>query len=169
MNYRDKPLGQPDIFRLNAASGWLGLGDVVSANDELKQISPAMREHPAVLLAQCEIFHAGKKWTALLAMTETLLEQFPKLDFIWVNRSYALHELKRTQEALDALLPVAKKFPKRWLIRYNLACYSSQLGRVNEAMQFLKQAIKLGGKKEIKAMALADFDFEPLWKEIRSI
>jgi hypothetical protein len=52
MDYRDKQLVQPDIFHLDAASGWLGLGDVVSANDELKQISPAMREHPAVLLAQ---------------------------------------------------------------------------------------------------------------------
>jgi hypothetical protein len=97
------------------------------------------------------------------------LEQFPKLDFIWINRSYALHEIKRTEEALNALLPAAKKFPKRWLIRYNLACYSSQLGLVNDAMRLLKQAIRLGGKKEIKTMALEVFDFEPLWKEIRSI
>ncbi|MEJ0088274.1 MAG: tetratricopeptide repeat protein [Limisphaerales bacterium] len=169
MDYRDKPLTQPDIFYLNAASGWLGLGDLVSANDELKQISPAMREHPAVLLAQCEILFAAKQWTPLLAMTGTLLQQFPKLDFIWINRSYALHELNRTQEAFDALLPAAKKFPKEWLIRYNLACYSSQLGQVNAAMKLLKQAIRRAGNKEIKAMALEDHDLKPLWKEIMSL
>jgi predicted Zn-dependent protease len=169
VDYQDKPLGQPDIFHLNAASGWLGLGDVVSANDELKQISPAMRGHPAVLLAQCEIFFTAKKWTLLLNMTGILLQQLPDLDFIWINRSYALHELKRTQEALDALLPAAKKFPKQWLIRYNLACYSAQLGQMNEALRLLKQAIRLDGKKKVKIMALEDADFEPLWKEIRSI
>lgn len=169
MDYQDKPLGQPDIFHLNAASGWLGLGDVVSANDELKQISPAMRGHPAVLLAQCEIFFTAKEWTALLTMTGTLLQQLPELDFVWINRSYALHELKRTQEALDALFPATKKFPKQWLIRYNLACYSAQLGQVSEAMRLLKQAIRLGGKKEIKNMALEDPDFKPLWKEIKAI
>ena len=128
-----------------------------------------MRGHPTVLLAQCEIFFAAKKWTLLLNMTGILLRQLPDLDFIWINRSYALHELKRTQEALDALLPAAKKFPKQWLIRYNLACYSSQLGQVKEALRLLKQAIRLGGKKEIKTMALEDADFEPLWEEIRSI
>ena len=169
MDYRDKLLTQPDLFHLNAASGWLGLGDLVSANDELKQISTAMRKHPAVLLAQCEIFFAAKQWTPLLAMTGTLLQQFPKLDFIWINRSYALHELNRTQEAFDALLPAAKKFPKEWLIRYNLACYSSQLGQVNAAMKLLKQAIRLADNKEIKAMALEDPDLKPLWKEIMSI
>ncbi len=89
-------------------------------------------------------------------MTGTLLEQFPKLDFIWINRSYALHELNRTQEAFDALLPAVKKFPKEWLIRYNLACYSSQLGQASAAMKLLKQAIRLASNKEIKAMALED-------------
>lgn len=169
MDYRNKPLPPPDVFHLNAASGWLGLGDLVSANEELKQISPAMRDHPAVLLAQCEILFAAKQWAALLAMTGTLLSQLPGLDFIWINRSYALHELNRTQEALDALLPAAKKFPKQWLIRYNLACYCSQLGRLDEARQRFQEAVELADKDEIKAMALADPDLKPLWKEIRKI
>ncbi len=160
---------QPDIFHLNAASGWLGLGDLVSANDELKQISPGMREHPAVLLAQCEILFAAKQWASLLAMTGTLLQQLPELDFIWINRSYALHELNQTQEAFDALLPAAQKFPKQWLIRYNLACYCSQLGQLIEAMNFFQDAVGLADKDEIKAMALVDPDLKPLWKKIRKI
>ena len=128
-----------------------------------------MREHPAVLLAQCEIYYTAKKWKSLLPIAETLLQQLPKLDFVWINRSYALHELRRTQEAFDRLLPAAGEFPKRWFIRYNLACYCSQLGRLKEAMKWLKEAMNLSSKKEIKAMALDDPDFEPLWKEIRAI
>ena len=120
-------------------------------------------------MARCEVYHAAKKWKDLLPIAETLLEQLPKLDFVWINRSFALHELKRTQEAFDALLPAAGKFPKRWLIRYNLGCYCAQLGRCEEAMHWLQQAIDRGDKLEIKAMALSDADFEPLWQAIREI
>ena len=169
MDYQNKPLEQSDRFHLNAASGWLGLGDFDSADDELKQISPPMREHPAVLLAQCEIYYTAEKWQPLLPVAEKLLQRLPKLDFVWINRSYALHELKRTQEAFDALFPAAEKFPKQWLVRYNLACYCSQLGRPAEALQWLEQTIGLAGKKKIKAMALDDPDFEPLREAIRAI
>ena len=102
-------------------------------------------------------------------MTETLLHQLPKLDFLWINRSYALHELKRTQDAFDALLPAVRKFPKRWLIRYNLACYCAQLGEFEEAMRWLQKAIQLADKREIKSMALDDSDLQPLWEKIREL
>jgi tetratricopeptide (TPR) repeat protein len=169
VDYRNTPLESSDRFHLNAASGWLGLGDLVSADDELKQISPPMREHPEVLLARSEIYFAAKKWEALLPLSEIILQQVPELDMVWINRSYALHELTRTHEAFDRLLPAARKFPKQWLIRYNLACYCSQLCRLKEAMLWLKEAIALCSKKEIKAMALDDPDFASMRKEIRAI
>lgn len=104
-----------------------------------------------------------------MPIADKLIRQFPKLDIVWINRSYALHELKRTQEAFDALLPAAEKFPKRWIVRYNLACYCSQLGRAEEAMRWLEQTMTLAGKKKIKAMALDDPDFEPLREQIKAV
>src|SRR5665647_1716572 len=35
-----------------------------------------------------------------------------------VDWSFALQELKRTQEAFDLLLPTEEKFPKNWIISY---------------------------------------------------
>ncbi len=169
MNFRNKPLDQTDRFHLKAASGWLGLGDLDSAENELIQISPAMQEHPAVLLAKCEVYHAAQKWETLLSVTEALIQQMPRLDFVWVHRSFALHELRRTQEAFDALLPAAEKFPSRWLIRYNLACYCSQLGRREASLLWLRQAFELGGKDEIKTLALEDSDFAPLRNELKEL
>jgi len=163
------PLKPLDEFHLQAASGWIGLGDFDSARDELAQIPLQLRAHPAVRLAHCELHFAAKEWKSLLPIAETLLQQYSELDFLWVNRSYALHELKRTQAAFDALVPAAKKFPKRWLIRYNLACYCSQLGRMDEAMQWLQDAMTLGNQDEITAMALDDPDLKPLWRKIRGI
>ncbi len=169
MEFENHFANPADKFHVDAASGWIGLGDLASAREELKQISPEIKNHPALLLVQSELLFAEENWEPLLPLTEKLLLQFPKLDFLWINRSYALHELKRTQAAFDALLPAAKKFPKRWLIRYNLACYCSQLGTLGDAMRWLKKAIELADKKEIKAMAIDDPDLQPLRKEIREL
>jgi len=163
------PLHQADRFHLNAATGWLGLGDFVSAHNELEQISPPMRVHPAVLLTRCEIYSAAGKWDYVVSIAETLVQQIPQLDEAWIQRSFALHELKRTQEAFDLLLPAVERFPELWVIRYNLACYCSQLGRLEEAMEWLERAIDLAAEEDIRAMALDDYDLEPLWPHIREI
>jgi hypothetical protein len=60
-------------------------------------------------------------------------------------------------------------FPEHKMMRYNLACYSCQLGNLKEAMQWLEKAIDLAGKKDIRLMALDDPDLEPLWTKIGEI
>ena len=51
-------------------------------------------------------------------------------------------------------------------MRYNLACYECQLGRLSEAKQWLARAFPLADARKIRAMALEDLDLKPLWKEI---
>jgi len=55
------------------------------------------------------------------------------------------------------------------MMRYNLACYSCQLGNLKEAMGWLEKAIDLAGKEDIRLMALEDKDLEPLWSRIGEI
>jgi tetratricopeptide (TPR) repeat protein len=162
------PLESPARFHVNAAAGWLGLGDVASARDELDQIAPDLQTHPIVLMAKCQIYMAAKEWESLIHTAASLIREFPVLHEAWVNRSYALHELKRTQEAFDALLPAATMFPKIWVVPYNLACYCAQTGRLQEALEWLNQAIDLAGGKDVRAQALEDPDLQPIWKEIET-
>jgi predicted Zn-dependent protease len=161
-----EPLKHPDNFHLRAAWGWLGLGDLVSANNELDEITPELRAHPDVLVARGDIYAKAKKWGSVLTITETLVKIAPEKTYGWIHRSFALHEMKRTQEALDLLLPVAERFPKFWLVRYNLACYCAQLGRLKDARNWLETAFALGDSKQVKLMALDDKDLEPLWADI---
>ena len=84
----------------------------------------------------------------------------------WIQCSYALHELKRTAEARDNLLRVVDKFPISPTVRYNLACYECQLGRLELAKKWLEEAFKIGNPKELKLRSLDDQDLEPLWKHI---
>ena len=72
--------------------------------------------------------------------------------------------MKCTQEAYDNLHSVLDDFPDEWLMRYNLACYSCQLGKLEEAHAWLTKAKKKGGAKQINLMARNDPDLEPLFQ-----
>jgi hypothetical protein len=51
--------------------------------------------------------------------------------------------------------------PRVAMIAFNLACYASVTGRMVEAKEGLRSAIKLD--KDIRALALDDEDLKPLW------
>ena len=168
-NYRVRFLEPPDCHYLEAAQGWLELGDPQSALDELELINPLMRAHPAVLAVQCEVCGAARKWNHVLTVATVLVQTAPIFLFGWVQRSAALHELKRTQEAFDLLLPANKKFPTVATVPYNLACYSAQLRRLKDARMWLHRAFAIGDAKELKLTALDDPDLEPLRNQIESL
>jgi predicted Zn-dependent protease len=162
---KDLPL--PDHRHLEAAEGWLGLGSWREASDELGQIQPQFRAHPSVLEMGYKIHAEAKHWELALAVAREVSALLP--DELWGHfyTAFALHELKRTQAAHDTLIAVAAKYPADYLLRYNLACYACQLGRREAALQWLKQAMALAGKNDLRPSALADRDLEPLWAQIR--
>ena len=100
----------------DAAVGWLGLGDWQTANDELEEISPAMRAHPDVLRVRYEIYSKAKKWEMAAEVARALSEILPNESWGFIHYAFALHELKRTKEAQAVLLPIADKFPEEYLI-----------------------------------------------------
>jgi hypothetical protein len=51
-----------DQMFLNAAEGWLGLGDHLAANQELEQISPELRGDPRVLDIRLQIYWKAENW-----------------------------------------------------------------------------------------------------------
>ena len=161
-----KRLGRHDTLQLQAAQGWLELGNQIEANAELDKITPQLQAHPFVLKVRYEVHAAARKWEAALEVAAALIELDPKDPFGWFHRSYALHELRRTTEARDNLLHVVQKFPISPTMCYNLACYECQLGNLEQAKQWLEKAFKLGDVKIMKPAALEDPDLKPLWKDI---
>jgi tetratricopeptide (TPR) repeat protein len=159
-------LGPPDIHRLRAAQGWLELGNHLEAYQEMQHIQPACSTHPLVLLVRWVIYAKANKWEMAVATAEALMEVFPEDSYGWVLRSFALHEMKRTEDAWDRLLPGADRFPKEPMIPYHLACYASRLGRLDEARKWLRRAFEVGDGKDISLRALEDPDLEALWSEI---
>src|SRR5205814_6637653 len=159
-------------FHLRAAIGWLELENPTEAGEEIARISPANVSHPDVLEVRWQICAASQSWDAALTIAEELAATSPKLVSGWLHRAYALRRATNggLEKAWDALLPAAKLFPKDRLIRYNLACYAAQLGRLEEAWEWLQKAMKAARDAgPMKEMALADRDLEPLWERIEEL
>lgn len=151
-----------DIHCLRAAEGWLELGDWQSALDELNGISPEFRDHPDALDLRWAIHAKARNWTACVEVGLALKKLAPARETSWIHHAYALHEMKRTQDAWDSLAPAAEKFPTEPAVFYNLACYACQLGRLDEARSLLDQALKLGDADLMRMDALEDPDLAPL-------
>ena len=157
-------LGFRDRRLLDEAQGWLGLGNHVEANEALEQITQLLRAHPDVLRVRYNIYAAAKKWEAAAHIAEAIAKLVPDDSFGFIHAAYALHELKRTREAMNILLPVAHRFPDEWLIAYNLACYHCQTEDLKSAGEWLAKAYEIGNANNIKAMATRDPDLAPLFE-----
>ena len=162
MKWAVHPLGPPDCHYVNAVSGWLDLGNPQEALAELRRVSPGVAESPAVLDLAWRVHAALRDWPSALAVSQRMVRLAPSQPAGWVNHSYALHELRRTQEAWEHLLPAADQFPEVPTVPYNLACYACQLGDRAAARVWLERAAKILGPGQLKKMALSDPDLLPL-------
>ncbi len=160
-------LQPPDNHHLSAAEGWLELGNSREALAELERITVAQQNRLEVLGTRWSITADLKLWDECVGIATRIVELAPKNVFGWIHRSYALHEMKRTQEARDLLLPAVRRFPKNETIPYNLACYECQLGNEAGARQWLKRAMVRSDPEGIRQQALEDPDLQSLWPEIR--
>jgi tetratricopeptide (TPR) repeat protein len=157
-------LEHPDSIYLSAAQGWLELGNTAEAARELNQISLGACERPEVLQVRWQVAVKQLRWPEALAVAEAICRVAPQSAFGWIHRSYCLHELKRTQEAWDLLLPVADRFQEEWLVCYNLACYGCQLGHLTEGQAWFKRALQRGDPVHINRLAAEDPDLRPLFQ-----
>ena len=164
-----QPLQPPDTHRLSAAIGWLGLGNRSEAKAELASISPARQNHPDVLEVLWAIHSEEKAWDPALQAARALVQEAPERAAGWIFQAYALRRAHNggLQQAWEALRPAYNRFPRQPIIPFNLACYSCQMRRLEEARSWLVRAAQIGGKKDIKQMALGEPDLEALWEEIR--
>jgi hypothetical protein len=159
-----------DKHHLLAAEGWLELGNAAEAGEEIARIHRENLDHPDVLEMRWAICAAGQRWDTGLVIAETLLRVAPDRASSWLHHAYALRRVKGggLQRAWDALLPAHEKFPKAEVVSFNLACYAAQMGRLDEAWEWLHKSMEAAGDVDvIKRMALADNDLQPLWDRIR--
>jgi hypothetical protein len=161
----------PHTHYLSAAQGWTELGNLAEARKELGQIPAGLQEHPGVLEARWAICVEEKDWATALAIAEKHMGVAPESVAGWVHRAYAMRRAPGggLQAAWDALFPVMEKFPEESIVPYNLACYACQLQQLDVARLMFSRALMVGGRNQVKQMALNDPDLQPLWEEFRAL
>lgn len=164
-------IGPPDTHYLSAALGWMELGNCLEAKSELLKVNPGLANHPTVLEVNWAIQAAANEWPEALATAEKLVESEPNLANGWLHRAYAMRRVPGggLQAAWKLLLPAVDRFPEEATIPYNLACYSCQMGELEEARRWLRRALGVGDAAKIRTMAFADSDLKPLWPEIKRL
>lgn len=160
-----KALNIEDVRHLLAAQGWLELGDAVSAGDEIEEISPEERTHPAVLQMRYAIYVTRGHWDKAVEVAEEVASRLPDEPGTWINLAYATR--RKTggglPDAKKILLAAEAKFPGDYIIPFNLACYCSQLHQFDQAERWLKKAAAID-EKTVQSMAADDPDLKPLWE-----
>jgi len=137
----------------------------------LEQVQLAKDDAPERLEARWHQCANAKDWDACLDVAKAITRAIPNSPFSWIRYGYASRQARRgdPHEAFEALLPIAQKFPEHPAIAYNLACYACQIGRLDEAREWLRQATEKGDPEQVKRMALDDRDLEPLRTSVEEL
>jgi Flp pilus assembly protein TadD len=150
-----------------ASNGYRELGMFDDAANALEEIEPEDKTRDEVLYARVDIYLAAKKWDMAAAVATHLVKADPGNPAAWINLAYAVRRAENTQQAEAILLKARALHPKSALIAFNLACYASVAGHMEEAKARLQHAIDLDN--DIRRLALDDEDLRPLWDWIGRI
>jgi tetratricopeptide (TPR) repeat protein len=85
----------------------------------------------------------------------------------WINLAYSVRRSESVEKAEAILLRAQAIHPKVAMIAFNLACYASVRGRMEEAKERLRNAIDLN--KDVRILALDDEDLRSLWDWIAGL
>ena len=151
--------------QLQAAEGYLELGMLVEANDEIENLPPELKTSSAVLVLRLEIYRAAEKWSLMEVVAQELWKRHQDDPAYWSDLAFAANRSSGLKEAHSILSEALEKFPSDALTLFNLGCYACQLGNLAEAKTLVGQAIKIDPKFKIDA--IDDPDLEPLWEEIQ--
>ena len=158
------------MHRLNAVAGWLELGNSQEARSELENLPEEARGRAEVLEMRWMVDVAEQDWEKALATAQQFTELFPDNAGGWLHQAYAMRRAKGggLDAAWNFLRPALHRFSDEPVIAYNLACYACQMEQMTQARELLREALRRDPtRNQVKRMALADADLEPLWEEIR--
>lgn len=122
------------------ASGYIELGLLNEASDELEAIEGADRLSSEVMSVRADLYMTAKYWDLRVAVARELARVPSGDEKGWILWAYALRELGRIEEAKAVLLEAEPLHGECAVLHYNLACYSCLLGHLDEARRRLATA-----------------------------
>ena len=132
-----------------------------------KRSSPRTRHESRFLEHVLLSTSQRRNGTMAAAVASHLVKVEPENEAWWINLAYSVRRSEGIQQA-EAILQRAQAIhPKVAMIAFNLACYASVTGRMEDAKERLRDAIELD--KDVRKLALDDEDLRPLWDWIAGL
>jgi hypothetical protein len=101
------------------------------------------------------------------ALASSLVKVEPENEAWWINLAYSVRRSEGIEQAEAILLRARAIHPKVAMIAFNLACYASVTGRMEDAKERLRNAIDL--HKDVPKLAIDDNVLKPffaVWMEL---
>ncbi len=125
----------------------------------LEEIEPEDKTRTEVLGARIALYITAKKWDMAATVASHLVKVEPENEAWWIN--LAAQTERGHRAGRSRFTKGTSHTPQGCHDRFNLACYASVTGRMEDAKERLRNAIELD--KGIRKLAIDDEDLKPLW------
>ena len=142
MSYFNEPSSNSEM-RLQAVRGYYELEMYDDAWDELKEIEKSYPLTPLILQMKILLLLKEKSWDLALALSEKLQQMEPENGAGFIQGAYCLHEMKRTDEALELLAIAPDSVRSDAIYFYNKGCYQAASGVLDTAFDCIKKSFDL--------------------------
>lgn len=151
-------------YWLDKTRGYIDLAMHAEAWRELDNLPPERRGSPEAQEMRIAIRLDQQNLEEALALSQVLCEVHPENHAGFVQGAFCLHQLGRTDEAIDHLQAGPKTLLDEPVYFYNLACYELALGKPQTALTWLRQSIEMD--RAFRARALTDPDLMAMHDDI---
>lgn len=153
--------------KILAAQGYVELNLYEEARKEIAPLPRAAFDRVDVIELELLCFMGEHRWEEALALTYKLCAQEPEEPGGFIHAAYCLHELGRTNEALDLLARGPMALRTKPVYYYNLGCYLAKLGQTDQALRLLEQSFEMDGS--LRSHARKDPDLHGLREKLVSL
>ncbi|MEC8691006.1 MAG: hypothetical protein VX016_05565 [Verrucomicrobiota bacterium] len=142
MSYLNDPSSNSEM-RLQAVRGYYELEMYDDAWDELKEIEKKYPVTPLILQMKILLLLQEKSWEVALGLSEKLQRMEPDNGAGFIQGAYCLHEMQRTDEALELLESAPDSLRSDAIYFYNTGCYQAVIGNIERAFDCIKKSFDL--------------------------
>lgn len=150
-----------------AAQGYVELGLFTEARLVVESLPHEVMSRVDVVEISLLCLMAEQHWVEALALTLKLCQLEPSEPGGFIHAAYCLHELGRTEEAIDLLGRGPSTLRSKAVYYYNLGCYHARLSQVEPALKLLRQAFEMDGG--LRSVARKDPDLDLLRPQLQML
>lgn len=158
---------QVDQRHLESVVGYIGLGMIDEALEEVHAISDSQKKEPPILSVLLAIYQQAHRWKEASEIAQQLVSIQSDNPNWFIAWAYSTRRFDSIEAAQLILLNGLEKHPDHAMINFNLGCYAAQLGNDKQAMLFVRNAVKID--PSYRKIAESDPDLDPIRDQVKEL